>query len=168
MEEILNAAAFAIRPAAPQDADGIARLFLESAEYHARLDPERYSIPQLLAISARYRDELQRPSGDKTLTLVAEFDGEIAGFIEARLERSPDAMHREMIYCHVAEIAVSSHHQNHGVGGRLLQAVEEWGRQQDAEFASLEFHTANELASSFYRRMGYRSAAITAIKRLES
>jgi hypothetical protein len=35
-------AAIEIRPAVPKDADGIARTFLESAEYHARLDSERY------------------------------------------------------------------------------------------------------------------------------
>jgi ribosomal protein S18 acetylase RimI-like enzyme len=76
-------------------------------------------------------------------------------------------MHREILYCHIAEIAVSSRHQNQGIGSRLLQAAEDWGRQQGAEFASLEYHTANTRASSFYQqRMGYRPASITAIKRL--
>jgi len=41
------------------------------------------------------------------------------------------------------------------------------GRRRGAEFASVEYHTANVRASSFYQqRMGYRLAAITAIKRL--
>ena len=76
-------------------------------------------------------------------------------------------MHRGMIYCHVAEIAVSSRYQKQGIGERLMQAVEDWGRRQGADFASLEYHAENNRASSFYReRMGYRPAAITAIKRL--
>ena len=158
-----------VRPAVPEDADGIARTYLESAEYHARLDPERYLTPAVETISASYREGRQHPPdvrGD-FVTLVAELTGEILGFIDARLEQSLDAMHRQMTYCHVAEIAVFSRHQNQGIGGRLLRAAEDWGRGQGAEFASLDYHAANTRASEFYRRrMGYSAASITAIKRL--
>jgi GNAT superfamily N-acetyltransferase len=162
-------AAVEIRPAVPEDADGIARTFLESAEYHAELDPERYSTPSVETISARYREGRQHPShaGPAVMTLVAELSGEIVGFIDARLERSTDAMHRAMSYCHIAEIAVRSGRRNQGIGGRLLGAAEDWGRRLGAEFASLEYHAANTSASLFYReRMGYRLASITAIKKL--
>jgi ribosomal protein S18 acetylase RimI-like enzyme len=158
-----------IRPAVSEDCNGIARAFVESAEYHARLDPERYSAPAVETISARYRERQQHPTdaGGQGITLVAELSGEIVGFIDARLERSPDAMHREMTYCHVAEISVSCGYQNHGIGEQLMRAAEDWGRRQGAEFASLEYHAANTRASNFYqRRMGYSVAAITAIKRL--
>jgi len=102
-------AAIEIRPAVPEDAERIARTFLESAEYHAELDPERYSTPTVETISARYREGRQHPShaGSEVMTLVAELSGEIVGFIDARLEQSSDPMHREMIYCHIAEIAVA-------------------------------------------------------------
>jgi len=169
MGEARYPAAIEIRPAVPEDADGIARTFLESAEYHAELDPERYSTPAVETISARYREGRQHPShaGREVITLVAELSGEIVGFIDARLEESPDAMHREMIYCHIAEIAVRCRRRNQGIGGRLLRAAEHWGRQLGAEFASLEYHTANTRASLFYQEhMGYRLASITAIKRL--
>jgi ribosomal protein S18 acetylase RimI-like enzyme len=157
-----------IRPAVPKDADGIAPIFLESAEYHAQLDPERYLKPAVDTIAARYRAGRQHPTeGNAGTTLVAVLSDEIVGFIDARLDRSPDPMHREMIYCDVAEIAVSSRHQNRGIGGQLLRAAEEWGRRQGAAFASLEYHAANTRVAEFYqRRMGYRIAAITAIKNL--
>ena len=162
-------AAIEIRPAVPDDADAIARTFIESAAYHAELDPERYWIPAVETISARYREGRQHPSdaGGRVTTLVAELSGEIVGFIDARLEQSPDAMHREMIYCLIAEIAVSRGHRSQGIGGRLLRAAEDWGRRRGAEFALLEYHTANTRAGLFYQeRMGYRPASITAIKRL--
>jgi GNAT superfamily N-acetyltransferase len=138
-------AAIEIRPAVLEDADGIARTFLESAEHHAELDPERYSTPTVETISARYREGRQHPShaGREVVTLVAELSDEIVGFIDARLEQSPDAMHREMIYCHIAEIAVRCEHRNQGIGGRLLRAAEDWGHRLGAEFASLEYHAAN-------------------------
>jgi len=164
------AAALEIRPAVPGDADGIALTFLESAEYHADLDPERYLTPAVETISARYRDSRQHPShrGMEVITLVAELYGEIVGFIDARIEQSPDPMHREMIYCHISEIAVSRVHRNQGIGGRLLRAAEGWGHRLGAKFASLEYHAANARANLFYQeRMGYRMASVTVIKRLD-
>jgi ribosomal protein S18 acetylase RimI-like enzyme len=164
MGEVCHPATIEIRPAIPADADGIARAYLESAQYHTDLDPERYSTPAVDTVAARYR---KSPECGQTTTLVADLGGEIVGFIDVRLEQSEDAMHREITYCHIAEIAVRADHRNQGAGGRLLQAAEDWGRSRGAEFASLEYHAANSPASRFYQeRMGYRPAAITAIKRL--
>jgi GNAT superfamily N-acetyltransferase len=120
-------------------------------------------------ISARYREGRQHPpqTVGESITLAADLGGEIVGFIDARLERSPDPMHREMLYCHIVEFAVGLTHQRQGIGRRLLQAAEDWGREHGAELASLEYLSANPRAGDFYRqRMGYRPAAITAIKRL--
>jgi len=169
MSKTANVAAITIRTADSTDADGIARTFIESAEYHAGLDPERYWVPAVETISSRYREGRQnRPdAGGEGIALVAELSGEIVGFIDARLEQSPDPMHREMMYCHIAEFAVGSQYQNQGIGRRLLQAAEDWGRQRGAEFASLDYHAANTRAGSFYQQgMGYHPAAIIAIKRL--
>ena len=160
--------AAAIRRAVTEDAGGITHAFLESAERHASLDSELYFVPAFETIAARYREGRQHPAEERTesITLVAELSGDIVGFIDARLYRPTDAMHRQMIYCLVSEIAVRRKHQNHGIGGQLLQAVEDWGRQQGAEFAALEYHAVNALAGAFYRHMRYRLASITAIRRL--
>lgn len=165
-----NSAAVEIRPAVSDDADGIARTFLESAEHHTRHDSERYSTPAIETVAARYRKGRQHPAdwGEEVMTLVADLSGEIVGFVDARLERPADTMHRDMIYCHVAEIAVRSQNRSQGIGERLLRAAEEWGRRRGAEFALLEYHAANVRAGLFYQeRMGYRIASFTAIKRLE-
>jgi len=159
-----------VRVAIPEDADGIARVLIESAELHARLDPERYSVPATETISARYRGGQQQPPeiGRPTIVLVAEAAGAIVGVIDARLDCSPDPMHREIVYCSVVEIAVNESHRNQGIGRKLMLAIEAWGRRQGAEFALLEYHAANSSAAEFYQnRMGYRTAAITAIKRLQ-
>lgn len=157
-----------IRPAVKDDADGIARTFLESAEHHSNLDPARYAVPAIAGIAARYRDGQQHPpKAADVITFVAELGREIVGFVDARLDRSPDPMHRNFVYCVIAEIAVSRQHQSQGIGGQLLQAAEVWGRERGADFASLEYLAENTRASDFYqRRMGYRPAHITAIKRL--
>jgi GNAT superfamily N-acetyltransferase len=138
---------------------------MESAEHHASIDPERYWLPEAEAITARYREGRQHPSEEQAITLVAELDGEIVGFVDARLDRSPDPMHRDILYCHVVEIAVSRHRQGQRIGERLLQAAEEWGRSQGAEFALLEYNAANPRAGDFYRqRMSYRTAGHIMVK----
>jgi GNAT superfamily N-acetyltransferase len=169
MDEALKPAAITIRPALPEDADGITRTYLESAEYHARLDPERYSVPAVEMIAARYREGRQHPpqTEGESITLVAEHGGEIVGFIDAQIERFPDPMLCEMLYCHIVELAVSLAHQSQGIGRQLLRAAEDWGREHGAELAALEYLTANTRAGSFYeQRMGYRPAAIKSVKRL--
>jgi GNAT superfamily N-acetyltransferase len=156
-----------IRSAVMEDADGIACTFLESAEHHASLDPARYAVPSATEIAARYREGRQHPPESAAITLVAELGGAIVGFLDARLDRSPDPMHRELLYCVVVEIAVSQQRRGWGVGGRLLMEVEAWGREHGAHYVSLEYLAANTRASEFYqRRMEYHVAHITAIKRL--
>ena len=158
-----------IRPAVSEDAGGIALTLLESAEHHARLDAERYWVPAAETMPGRYQYWGLHSPGDRLarVTLVAEQDGEIVGFIDAALQQSPDPMHRPMTYCHVAEIAVRAPYQSQGIGRQLLEAVEDWGRRHGAAFASLEYHVGNTRAAGFYeRKMGYRAAAITAIKKL--
>ncbi len=155
-----------IRRAAAGDADALTRTFLESAAHHARLDPKRYFVPQAEPIATLYREGRQHPPEATSITLVAELSGEIVGFVDVRLTYSPDPMHRPITYCHIVEIAVSRPHQHSGIGRALVEAAEEWGRQQGAEFASLEYLEANTGAAAFYRRLGYGVAARTAIKRL--
>jgi ribosomal protein S18 acetylase RimI-like enzyme len=155
-----------IRPATPDDADGITRIFLQSAEHHARLDPERYIIPDAEAIATRYRAGQQHPPDAQAITLVAHLDNEIVGFVDARLSQSSDPMHRDLLFCHIVEIAVSADHQRHGIGAQLIEAAEHWGREHAAEFALLEYLASNTRAAEFYRRSGYGAASINAIKRL--
>lgn len=161
-----DAATIIVRPSSPADADGITRVYLESAVYHAGLDPERYWIPDAEAITARYREGGQHPPEADAVTLVAELQGEIVGFVDVRLTQSPDPMHRDMTYCHVVEIAVSNRQQGQGIGAQLLQAAENWGREQGADFALLEYLASNASAAAFYERLGYRPGSINAIKRL--
>jgi ribosomal protein S18 acetylase RimI-like enzyme len=159
----------ALRPAVFEDAHGIALALLESAEHHTRLDPERYFVPAFDTLLTRYQNRLRelRPGASSETMLVAEQNGEIVGFIEAKIDQSPDPMHRSMTFCHVGEIVVRGQHRSHGIGAQLLRGAEDWGREHGADFASLEYHIANTRAGSFYqRRMGYKTAAVTAIKRL--
>jgi ribosomal protein S18 acetylase RimI-like enzyme len=166
--DVRDPEAVTIRPAVAEDAAGIARTFVDSAHHHARLDSARYEVPPEDAITARYREGRQHSAGDRdtSTTLVAEVGGEIVGFVDVRLEQSPDPMHREITYCHIVEIAVGGDRQGRGIGRRLLRAAEDWGVRHGAQLASLEYLANNTGAAAFYERLGYHVASVTAIKRL--
>ena len=166
----INLEGLAVRPAEAADCNAIAQVFMESSEHHAGLDSELFFVPDRSMVTERYREGHQHPSDkhDECITLVAEFDGEVVGFVDARLDRPTDPMHREMIFCHVVELAVGRKFQSRGIGAQLLQAAEQWGRQRGAHIALLEHNQANSRAGAFYRqRMGYRVTSITLIKKLE-
>lgn len=154
-----------IRPAVAQDAEGITSVFLESAEHHFRLDADRYYVPERQAIAERYRTGQQHPgAGTLAITLVAEIGTGIAGFVDARLGEPFDAMHRELTFCLIAEIAVAESYRSLGIGEQLMRAAEEWGRRNGAKFVTLEYHIANQRAVAFYGRMGFHPTSIVAMK----
>lgn len=155
-----------IRPATADDASAIVGAYLDSAEQHARLDPDRYFIPDRDEIAARYREGRQHSADVDAITLVAIVGDDIAGFVDVKLDRSSDAMHRDILFCHIVELAVGAAHRSQGIGERLLTAAEDWGRRHGATMASLEYHVDNTRAAEFYRRLNYQAAAMTALKRL--
>jgi ribosomal protein S18 acetylase RimI-like enzyme len=159
--------AVTIRTAVPADAEAITRTYIESSEHHAGLDPGRYWIPDADSIVARYREGRQHSPEEPGITLVAELNGEVVGFVDVRLDRSQDPMHRDLLYCHIAEIAVSRRAQSQGVGEKLLRSAEEWGRENGAQLSRLEYLASNTRAASFYHeRMGYDVVAMMAVKKL--
>ena len=156
-----------IRQAIPEDAEGIARVYLESAEHHARIDPERNHVPGRAMIEERYRASRQHPvSASGAVTLVAEAGGEILGFLDARIDHPFDPMYRQMAYCFIADVAVAESHRSQGIGQQLMRTAEEWGRLNGAELVVLEYHMANPRAAEFYARLGYRPASMVAVKRI--
>lgn len=149
------------------DAEGVASIYLQSARHHAAIDPERYVVPLFDEVVKRYREGGQHPDPVRGVTFVAVCGREVAGFVDGWLQHPMDLMHRPCTYCYIAEIAVAESMRSSGIGTLLMRAIEDWGRQLGATFASLDYNTNNPRAGAFYRdRMGYRSASSMMIKPL--
>jgi GNAT superfamily N-acetyltransferase len=160
-------ASVSIRRAIPEDAEAILFIYMQSAELHARLDPERNHVPDQAEILERYRTGTQHPEDSiAAVTLVAEDAGQVVGFLDARLTKPIDPMYRPATYCFIADVAVAEEHRGRGVGGALMEAVEKWAAESGAEFVLLEYHAGNERAAEFYAELGYRSGSVVAVKRL--
>ena len=140
---------------------------MESAEHHARIDPERCYLPDPKLIETRYREGKQHPdSGLPTITLIAELNGQIVGFLDAQIQKPFDPMLRPLTYCFVADIAVAESHREKGIGKQLLEAAESWACEQKADHMSLLYNSGNPRVQSLYERLGYVPAAVSLTKQL--
>ena len=101
--------------------------------------------------------------GTTTMVFVAEDDqGERLGF--ATIAHETHFTGERQAY--VGELATSEAAEGCGVGKALIQACEQWAREQGYRILSLATGAANARALGFYRHLGYRDEDIKLIKLL--
>ena len=101
--------------------------------------------------------------GKKTMVFVAENEqGERLGF--ATISHSIHFTGESQAY--IGELATSEAAERRGVGKALVQACEQWTREQGYRILSLTTGAANEQALGFYRHMGYLDEDVTLVKLL--
>jgi GNAT superfamily N-acetyltransferase len=157
-----------VRPAQPGHGTGLAQGWLDAGSYYAALGPELFQVPASEGLVEWMEERLARPRLPDTIWLVAEVDGQAVGDIHARLDRPMTDVGRQLVRevgqlrVFVNALAVQAAYRRRGVGTRLLEAVEGWGRQQGATLISLDTFIDSPLSVPFYeRRMGYQRRAIT-------
>jgi ribosomal-protein-alanine N-acetyltransferase len=84
----------------------------------------------------------------RSKTLVAEIDGEVVGFVNARGAQRGWGM--------VTTLDVAPGWQRRGIGRQLLAAIEEWLTGQGVRVVSLETPADESGARQFYEKHGYR------------
>jgi [ribosomal protein S18]-alanine N-acetyltransferase len=106
---------------------------------------DRTCFPPGIAYS---QEELARFIGHRrSRTWVAEDAGEVVGFLVASGTQTG--------MMHVITIDVKEEWRRRGVGEALMNAAEDWGREQGLRGASLETAEGNRAAQEFYRKRGY-------------
>ena len=162
-----------IRPPRLEDAAGLVLAACDLAAQYAELEPERFAVPDVPASLAHFEEVLARPPRDDVVRLVAEVDGEAVGEAIAEL-REPTRnaavqpqldLRRRRVY--LGYLAVQERYRGRGVGGRLLDAVEAWAREREAELISTDTNLRSNLgAVDFYERHGYERQSVVLRKAL--
>jgi GNAT superfamily N-acetyltransferase len=146
MEEII------VREAQPADAEALARVHADVARYYDERGPH-------------YFDEGQ-------LRLVAEVEGEVVGALTARLlepvtvggNTTGDAEKR----LRIDYLATAAASRRAGIGTRLVEAAESWGRRVGATIAETTAFRGSALSIPFWEdRMGYEELPTSLEKRLD-
>jgi len=146
MEEI------SVREAQPADAEALARLHADVARYYDERGPH-------------YFDEGQ-------LRLVAEVDGEVVGALTARLlepvTAGGDARGEAEKRLRIDYLATAPASRRSGIGTRLVEAAESWGRRVGATIAETTAFRGSALSIPFWEdRMGYEELPMSLEKRLD-
>lgn len=84
-------------------------------------------------------------------TFVALIDGKVVGTASVHFERK---FYRDGKYvAHIEDVAVHPDHQRKGIGGLLMQKLEQLGREKGCYKAVLD---CSEQNVPFYEKLGYR------------
>lgn len=160
-------AAITIREAQDTDAAGIARIGLENSAYHVRLAPDIFRMPDEDGFVEFIANDTEWRALSTSLALVAEVDGEIAGYLEATLQEPVESARwqgqRDLgeFRLHINYVGTSDKLKRQGVGTRLVEEAEAWGRSQGAKVATLDTYINSPLSVPFWEgRMGYERQAI--------
>src|ERR1700745_916207 len=137
-----------IRPPRPGDGEGMARVWLSAGAYYASLDPTLFQVPSTDGLAESFEADIAdiAPTSGRsdTFRLVAKQDGQVAGWLTARLAQpAVSAAHqlvRELgwIRLVVDALVVDQAQWRHGAGTALLEAAESWGRDRGASMVRLD------------------------------
>ena len=137
----------ALRPVIQSDAEGLLSLF-------NRLERETPFFPWLpgergLTVTD-IKDRLAECSSGGRHILVAERDGEVAGYVDIRR-----ASLRRLAHGAFLELGISKAHWGVGLGKQMMRAAEDWARQNDVIRIAFPVVGENFRAISLYLRLGY-------------
>jgi GNAT superfamily N-acetyltransferase len=162
-----------LRPPKVEDAYGLARAALDLAVQYAEVEPERFHAPDLELTVEWLREAIQKPLPEGGVWIVAELEGAAIGdakallhepMVNAAIQPQLDVGRRR---AYLAWLAVQREHRSHGVGGRLLAAIDDWARNQGAELITTDTNLRSNLgAVEFYERNGYEQQAVILRKML--
>jgi GNAT superfamily N-acetyltransferase len=144
----------------------MARVWLSAGAYYADLDPAYFQVPSAEGLTESFEAGIG-PGREDALQLVAELDGLVAGWLNARIERPLASAAHEMIRelgwtrLFVDVLMVDRALWRQGIGTALLTAAEAWGRDRGADAVRLNTYPGSTVSVPFYERhMGYQRRSI--------
>lgn len=144
-----------IRLATIEDLSAICQLAEQSLRLHYQHAPHVFAPPPGLERDREFWLSLiQAPYA---CFWVAEQQGQLLGFCFARLMPAGLSFLRNRLLCHISTVVVDTQAQRQGIGARLVQAVEQWAKQQHAAEVRLEVFDFNEPAIALYAKQGFHT-----------
>ena len=147
-----------IRPAEKRDANTLGRMGAELARLHYSFDPQRFMLPD--DVESGYRWWLMKEAtNNSAVVLVAEVDGEVAGYCYGRLEERD---WNALLDAHggLHDIWVDERFRGHGAAKLLAQAMIDALGKLGAPRIVLKTSTKNEAAQKLFKGLGWRPTMI--------
>jgi GNAT superfamily N-acetyltransferase len=156
-----------LRDRRPADANGIARLSIESSVYYSGLAPDLFLRADEEGFAEWLNSDIEWLGKPTSFALVAEIDGEVAGYLEAsvrlpddsaRFNGNRDLRERRLF---INAVITAEAHKRKGVATALVQAAEAWGRRHGARVSLCDTYYDSPQSVPFWEeRMAYRRRGI--------
>lgn len=150
-----------IRPATPDDRDF---MFDQAQRLAAVAELPWHAEHDVLAFQHRYmKAAFARPASETASFIAEDETSQRLGYVYA--EASTDFVTLEPC-AYVTVLAVTAAAEGQGVAARLMQAAEDWARQQGFRLICLDVFANNQRARAFYARQGYLDDSLRLTKPL--
>lgn len=152
----------------------MARAWCDAGRFYVEVNAGDFQVPDEEGLVDWLEAGVEAMQDDPDLALlVAERDGEVLGWVGARLVTPvSDArwqLQRELAATRliVDAVAVAEDHRGGGAGLDLVLAAERWGRERGATVAVADGNCASGVVPRFYEaRLGYRRRSVSLRKAL--
>lgn len=136
------------------DLDRLRECVIELQDFERRLDPRRPTGAGCVdAYLPQMRQRCKRCHGK---ILVAEIDGEIAGYVLILTRvRSEDVEDGELEYGLVADLVILERFRKMGFGKELLESAEAHARSSGVRWLRVGVLAGNQAAMNLYSAMGF-------------
>ena len=149
------------------DAAGIVRISRENGAFYAGLAPDYFKEPDEEGFVELVENDSEWRDSSENLALVAEVDGEVAGYLEASvqppLETARWQTQRDLSQprLFISFVGTADAFKRMGVATHLVEAAETWGRSHGAVAAICDTYIDSPLSVPFWeKRMGYKRRAV--------
>lgn len=158
-----------IRPYSRLDQNSIIKCIIELQNFERTLQPRWWFEGSSLLARRYLRYLLLKCRNNRGEILIADFEGNTAGFICVWMEREAEEILTNLNeYAYVSDLIILPEYRGLGIGGDLLREAERYAKKQQAKFIKLEVLPENELASDIYYKEGFKAKEIVLFKELES
>lgn len=101
-----------------------------------------------------------------TLTLVAEDDGELVGYLIASKQRKPPIYHHTRV-AYLSDAYVKDTHRKQGILKRFVDELNEWSKREGITAVDVMLFKNNQMAQDIYQAMGFDPYRLVMRKELE-
>jgi ribosomal protein S18 acetylase RimI-like enzyme len=136
------------------DHELVARLNKPVHELHHRLYPTYFKAYSYESIKEVYKEIIHNPD---FVFLVIEDGNQYFGYAWIETRTYPENPFRnsyQSVYVH--QISIEDSVRNKGYGTKLLEAIYEFGRDNQIALVELDYWSNNHIAKGFYKKHGFK------------
>ena len=142
-----------VREATQQDIPAVVELWKQLMDMHKELDPCFALKAGAEGAFAQWVGE--NIAGEDGHVVVAELDGQIVGYSQARVIVNPPVLELQR-YCQLHDCFVAADMRGKGIGRLLTASIRDWAAANDLKRIEVRHSVRNPGAGAFWLKVGFQ------------